>query len=505
MERRSFVSSLPIALGAAFAIKATNSQAQTQTSSLVTNVREFGAVGNGKVDDTAAIAAALKYAGEQTSPMSVFFPDGTYRISSGFMVPAGVSVIGSGRGSAIIMVAVDAITVFSHINTEFAYANITITDLCIQTEYADVIGIQLTLCVTSCIERITFNGCTQCIVIDRGSIHNISNVITQGYKNNPAGTFRFWSSVDTDYVSQVIVNALSYVNTGAGVSTKADVALIYLRRGVICYFNQVLGAGLTEMMPDGSPISGKPGANFIVIENDCQGCKFSQCMGVRPSAGIVLQQGGGIAAYPTFIEFNGVDIDQPTEVAIQVNRSKYVTFNGGMITPNGNYIHVNPIVINPGSEFTTFNATTVYGFFNGSGFYFNGGTYTRLNNCVVDSCYYAFVFAKGNHLRINGGSVTNCKEKFAGSYNADGNYYSQIDGFNPLAVETPPFPPSAKSFANSMGVRCTVYVAGGDVNGIIINGQTLPQGIKSGAFDLEPGDTIAIDYTSSPSWLWAGH
>jgi hypothetical protein len=505
VERRKFIGSLPMALGGALALSATSSPAQTQSASIVTNVKQFGAVGDGKTNDTAAIAAAFAYAASQTYPVSIFFPDGNYLITSGFTLPAGVSVVGSGRGSATIIAGANAITVFSRVNSESEYANITISDLCIRSEYAEVVGIQLTLCVTSCIQRMSFDGCTQCIVIDRGAIHEISNVVTRGFNSNPAGTFRFWSSVDNDYVSQVIVNNLSYLNTGTGAFVSVDPGLIFLRRGVLCYFNQVTAGGLTVLTAEGATISGSPGANFIVVENDCQGCKFSQCMGVRPVAGIVVHQGSGIAACPTFIEFNGVDIDQPIEVAVQLDESKYITFNGGMITPNGSYASVDPIVVNEGGEFATFNSTNVYGFYKGSGFYFNGGKYIRLNNCLIDYCSCAFVFAGGSHIRISGGSVTNCNKKYIGAYNTVGSYYSQIDGFNPFSVGTPSFPSSGSTVTNNMGVRCTVYVAGGDITDVSINDQAIPAAATGGTFDLEPGDTIALNYKSRPSWTWVGH
>jgi len=52
----------------------------------VVSVKDFGAVGNGVADDTAAIQAAINNAQTYTSGATVFFPDGTYRTTSGLTI-----------------------------------------------------------------------------------------------------------------------------------------------------------------------------------------------------------------------------------------------------------------------------------------------------------------------------------------------------------------------------------------------------------------------------------
>ena len=66
------------------------------------NVVDYGAVGNGSADDTAAVQAAITAAGTAAGPGTrrqaghgrVLFPQGTYRISSTLVCPAGVSLMG---------------------------------------------------------------------------------------------------------------------------------------------------------------------------------------------------------------------------------------------------------------------------------------------------------------------------------------------------------------------------------------------------------------------------
>ena len=75
------------------------------------DVRAFGAKGDGVADDTAAIQAAINFAGKRHSV--VYFPPGSYKISSRLRLPPNVSLqgVGVGFGSALRPVATDAITI----------------------------------------------------------------------------------------------------------------------------------------------------------------------------------------------------------------------------------------------------------------------------------------------------------------------------------------------------------------------------------------------------------
>lgn len=69
------------------------------------SVKDFGAVGDGVADDTAAINAAISYASTAingATGMSVYFPTGTYLISSKITLPNRVGLQGAnGRGTII--------------------------------------------------------------------------------------------------------------------------------------------------------------------------------------------------------------------------------------------------------------------------------------------------------------------------------------------------------------------------------------------------------------------
>ena len=85
----------------------------------ITNVLDFGAVGDGVADDTAAIQAAIDSLPNQTSNQGtvgeggqIFFPSGIYKITAPIVIGANdrsVELIGAGKGRSIINVAFDGI------------------------------------------------------------------------------------------------------------------------------------------------------------------------------------------------------------------------------------------------------------------------------------------------------------------------------------------------------------------------------------------------------------
>lgn len=62
------------------------------------NVRDFGATGDGRTDDTAAIARAIAAAasGQEPTGNTVFLPAGRYRLSSALQLPPALTLVGAG-------------------------------------------------------------------------------------------------------------------------------------------------------------------------------------------------------------------------------------------------------------------------------------------------------------------------------------------------------------------------------------------------------------------------
>ncbi|AHH99216.1 right-handed parallel beta-helix repeat-containing protein [Kutzneria albida] len=83
-----------------------------------------------------------------------------------------------------------------------------------------------------------------------------------------------------------------------------------------------------------------------------------------------------------------------------------------------------------------------------------------------------------------------------------GGYYVRWNSnYNPRGIVTPPpLPASGVAQANTFGADATVFVTGGAVTSIAINGTVV--GLTSGAIPLGPNASITITYSSVPAWQW---
>lgn len=64
----------------------------------------------------------------------------------------------------------------------------------------------------------------------------------------------------------------------------------------------------------------------------------------------------------------------------------------------------------------------------------------------------------------------------------------------------PSIPLSGMPRTNTYGLQCMIYISGGNVTEVAINGQKT--GLTDGSFLLDPSDNITIIYTSDPTWRW---
>lgn len=89
-----------------------------------------------------------------------------------------------------------------------------------------------------------------------------------------------------------------------------------------------------------------------------------------------------------------------------------------------------------------------------------------------------------------------------GNFHCNGarNYRVYDDTRTPGQVAAPAVPASGAPLRNPMFRDCAVYIAGGAVTAIAVDGVTL--GVTSGLVVVPTGKTVMLTYTAPPTWVW---
>ena len=76
----------------------------------------------------------------------------------------------------------------------------------------------------------------------------------------------------------------------------------------------------------------------------------------------------------------------------------------------------------------------------------------------------------------------------------------ELDSIDGGKVATPPIPPRGVALTNPYHAPVTVYISGGQVDAIEVNGHLT--GLTGGSFRLRAQHTIALSYSAAPTWIW---
>ena len=463
------------------------------------SVMDAGAAGDGVTDDSNAFLSALQ-ALTNAGGGTLRIPAGTYVLTQPLQLSPNTVLRGDGQNTTVLLFESPNIQAISFINTHGVVAsNIEISDLTIASTQSGVMGIRFVQAYITSISRVNFFGLMRNLEIDRGSYHTIRQCYTSGYGSNPMGGFRIWSSTDSDYAYNVVMDNVLCAPTATG-TLIYDPAQFYLRRVINSYF---IHLNTTTLAAAGGGYQ-----NGIMLENDCQGVQIGECVIVKPNYGLYVRQGNGIAVVPTYTTIRSFSVDQSFANSIVLVNCQYMQVIGGMMTPNASTISNNVVLIFSGATNITFDGMIIEGFSgpNGSGFWMNGGSYVTVQKCQIDSCNTAFIVTNNaSHIRAFDNSLMGCTNALGGSISGTGNYFARNDGLNPSAISSPAIPASGIALTNTTGVRCTIYVTGGTVTGYAVNGQTIPGLSGAQKFEMQPGESITLTYSAAPSWTWIGH
>lgn len=481
-------------LASAVSAVATSTAAST-LGYAVYNVKEaaYGAVGDGVTDDTAAIQVAIDAANAAGGGI-IYFPDGTYLISSHLSLYSNISVF-SDPGAII-----RAQTAF---NDKILYALGTIA-----SHLSNIRLYNLTIQGNGASDTQSSN---EFVYIDNLWISNCRVIDTKGY--NP---IQVHNSTGVHILDNYIESPVSSDSIALSASSHCEV------RGNYCYdpydTGVVLAAGCSHCNVEGNMIkrvgAGLTNAQAIAVADTT----FSNIIGNTveggdaAQAGVRMYQDPNTLGYPSDCVVAGNTISAVGQNAISVGSSvdrisvANNLINGcgehGINVYQGNHITINGnIVMN--------SAAT------NSGIILQGASYCNVTDNI--SSDDQVVHTQGYGIRLIDIGGVNSQYNTVSNNKAYGNVTLQLElggslkldeaynnhGYNPVGLlSAPPIPASTVAQTNTFQVQARVYVTGGTVTVIAINGAAT--GLTSGSFVLGPNETITLTYSVAPTWTWFG-
>ena len=411
----------------------------------------YGAKGDGTTDDTTALQAAITAAGATSV---CFFPAGTYIISSPLNLVSGGTYIGAG---------------WSTIIKQKDGAN--------QTRLVQW-------------PSGTNSNCLMSDIMIDGNRTNNGSATTYGL-------YAFalqYSTLRNVRVQQVNGDGFRLDGTSGGFANTSSTVQL---ENCWAYGNVNNGAVFTSFAADIHILGGDygfNGASAVTLQSGSGSIRNAVLWGTTGGPGLVV---GGESN-----QITNCNIEGHSQDGIVVNQyGSYTLITGCKVYDNST----------AGSNL--YDGITI-----------NGVSGSSVSGVMVESCFiYPYLFSGGTTQAhaINLGSfhqyctIVGNNVGFAGSQatwspsNSVINGFGQSDyvtnnpGFNPVGLLSgPSVGTSGVAVTNPWGVPATVYVTGGTVTDVAINGNAT--GLTSGAFRLGPGQSITLTYSSAPTWTWIG-
>lgn len=425
---------------------------------LVYDVRDYGAKGDGTTDDTTSINSAIS-AADGAGGCVVYFPSGTYKISGSLTMWVNNLILrGENKGNTTIKPV--AGSTFDVIATPIP----AVAGTAGYTK--QYIGVE-SLTIDCSLMTSTVNGAGNAIHFFGAIASYIRDVIILSCPN--------WGIVldgdATNFSTKVEIRANSIQSCGGGIlATFSDeCALLY---------NTVDGAKLNTAStqpafdsPDnvGYPVRIKSGFGFV--------------------EGNIIGSGGTYTS-------PALQVESSETMRISNNRFNQCRYQAIRCIGDNNIIEGNQIG----------NASSV-------------GAVEALrlgskNNIVIGNrfdilagaAHYTYCIyepsAKGSNVVVGNQVVVGTSGTIHMDPSSTLNRVANNVGYNPVGpvASQPSVPTTTTPFTNNYGSDATVYVAGGTVTAIAVGGTTT--GAIAGAIRVPSGQTIAITYSSVPTWKW---
>lgn len=431
------------------------------------NVKDYGAVGDGVHDDTAAIQAALDVGGP------IYFPPGTYLVSKTLTVTVnGTQIIGADQtvkwfnndtvviqpaspftGSEVISVTADYVTVSG---LTISRADTTLT---IPAYIATGTGDSLYRVNVTNLGGVEWTGATRFVAEDV----TVAYTGTYGF-NLQSATIGFLNRCNatpngnnSGPVSYNLASSESVNISNSEANGTPDYALVMDSTNDSEFYDfEGNGASTCQIWINGCNDIGftrtylDSGSNHWHIQNSTSiQIIGAYCIGSN-GYGVLLDGTGG-ACHGVHILGGTFDSASSSASVIEVQQTNY-----------------NHVIM---------------------GNRLNGGKY-GIDDQNANAYGRQYI---GNDIQngVNYGS------------NVGGMVLALNQGYNPVGLLTAPsIPTSGTALTNPFPVTVQVIVTGGTVSNIAINGTDT--GLTSGMVLLGPGQTITLTYSAAPAWTWFG-
>lgn len=416
------------------------------------DVRRYGATGDGVTDDSTAIRNAVA---DMVDGSTLYFPIGIYRCNSQITLPSTfrICIAGDGYGSQIVQRFNDGTHLFAfdpNVN-RVNYNEFKNLSFSLFADFANTAG----------------------------SSGNLIHLVGQTGVKIIDCEFDCWSQ--TGYAV--------YIN-GNGIGPVFETTI------QSCHFWQTQGAGYGAIylgpLSSDSKISnciiGLNGlCNIGIFVDGSTGLLFSgsHVWGAKYN-NMVIKAGGNAYRNIMNVLFDGTS--QYDSVAIDNSSSSTGT---GIVNLVGCAFQGTPAgssdISLTGTSAATINHTNIVGcmFISNCTCHVNEGAYTTYTS--VTGCQFIGTAASR-----------------AVNFNSSTSYAKNCIGLNPVGYlsRQPSIPATTVTYTNAFGFDCRVYVIGGTVTAIAINGTAT--GLTSGQIIVSAGETIRLTYSSAPTWKWFG-
>jgi hypothetical protein len=473
-----------------------------KSATSVYNIKDYGAAGDGTIDDTAAINTAIGLA--NTAGGTVFVPGGTYIITAALTSLAnGVTVQGEGPYRSVIRSTSATADFFvSNGASLIAIKDLQLESLITRTAGSAFNFTSVTGYIIDNIRIIDTYNLGTFMSSNSGWITRIKVAHGTGTINNGF----FWQSCVDTHLAHCLFNGgtvtlpgtSAWLTVDSGCDTWAGVdigAAASSGSGTCLYLSHSLSPGsfaprwikLTNFWFEASH-GGVAGGNGIQIDN-CLTAYFVNGYVATSSTGINI--------------IGGRDIKFQNIVCMN-NWLRGVVLSGA----------TGPFDIN--FKDCSFDSNS-QGANNNVGHFLVGGS--TVNVRIIDCYFGQSILSRANkpsyalELSVafnNDVQVKGCKFTAAdyatgivgGTQAFVGGMFRDNKNLNPRGNVSPAVPATTVAQTNNTGVDATVYIAGGTVSAIAVMGVTT--GLTAGTFRVPVGQTITLTYTVAPTWVWIG-